>query len=209
MSFFSVAEVDWPSTKSANLKITGVEIWQATGGKKNEEAGAAYPLQLLSEIDILRGDLDGAESKLAKSISLNCEGRQSHFILPEARQGLYFESHLWLTLLYLKQGKKEAADALCSRLISELRARPAPVLQHSMCVLNKVALQYMEMGCMPEAENVLEFAYAVARGYPVHPEAHDIALSFECLLTKTGRKEEIADMKMWIRPVFELSQDKA
>jgi tetratricopeptide (TPR) repeat protein len=195
--------------EAERLAQEALALWQGAKGKKTEQAGAAYPLQLLSEIDILRGDLSAAETKLAEVIKLNCDGKQSYFILPEARQGLYFESHLWLTLLYLKQGKKEAADPLCRRLIGELRARPAPVFQHSMSVLNRLAVQYMEMGAVAEAENVLEFAYSVARGYPHHPEAHDIALSFERLLTETKRTDEIADMKMWIRPVLELGHDQA
>jgi tetratricopeptide (TPR) repeat protein len=195
--------------EAERLATEALAIWQGAKPKKNDQGGAAYPLQLLGEIDILRGDLSAAETKLSEVIKLNCDGRQSYFILPESRQGLYFESHLWLTLLYLKQGKKEAADALCQRLITELRARPAPVFQHSMSVLNRLAVQYMEEGAWKEAENVLEFAYSVARGYPMHPEAHDIALSFERLLTETARKDEIADMKMWIRPVLELGLDQA
>lgn len=194
--------------EAERLAKEALEIWQGRKGKKTDQAGAAYPLQLLGEIDILRGDLSAAETKLTEVIKLNCDGKQSYFILPESRQGLYFESHLWLTLLYLKQGKKEAADALCARLISELRARPAPVFQHSMSVLNRLAMQYMEIGAWAEAENVLEFAYSVARGYPHHPEAHDISLSFERLLLETKRKDEIADMKMWVRPVLELGLDQ-
>jgi hypothetical protein len=110
-------------------------------------------------------------------------------------------------LLYLQQGKKEEADLLSRRLIGELRERPAPILQHSMSVLNRLGQKYMDLGAWAEAEYVLEFAYSVARGYPMHPEAHEIAVSFERLLTETGRKGEIADMKLWIRPVLELGLD--
>jgi tetratricopeptide (TPR) repeat protein len=193
--------------EAERLAKEALTIWQGAGAQKNEPAGVAYPLQVLAEIDILRGDLSAAESKLSQVIKLNCDGRQSYFILPESRQGLYFESHLWLALLYLQQGKKEEADLLSRRLIGELRERPAPILQHSMSVLNRLGQKYMDLGAWAEAEYVLEFAYSVARGYPMHPEAHEIAVSFERLLTETGRKGEIADMKLWIRPVLELGLD--
>ena len=193
--------------EAERLALEALSIWRVTKSSKGGEAGAAYPLQLLGEIDLLRGDLDAAQAKLDEVIKLNHEGKHSIFILPESRQGLYFESHLWLTLLYLKQGKREAADALCQRLIGELKSRPAPVLQHSMSVLNRLAKQYMEIGAPVQAERVLEFAYSVARGHPIHPEAQEIAQTFEKLLIEADRRDEIADMKLWIRPVLELGLD--
>jgi tetratricopeptide (TPR) repeat protein len=190
--------------EAERLANEALTIWQGTGGLKKDQGGAGYPLQVLGEIDVLRGNLDAAEKKFAEVLNLNSVGKQSVFILPEARQGLYFESHFWLCYLYLLQEKKEAADQLCTRLLSELRLNPAPVFQHSMAVLNRIAAHYVEAHDWPMAERVIEQAYAIARIYPLHPEATQIALSYEKLLEATERSAEIGEMKSWIRPVLEL-----
>ena len=188
--------------EAERLANEALQIWH-----KKDQAGAAYPLQVLAEVAILRDDYEVGEKKIAEVIRLNDAGKHSVYILPEARQGLYFESHLWLTLLYLKQGKKAEADVLCRRLVAELTANPAPVFQHSMAVLNRIADYYLEVADYAGAEPVLDLAYSIARAYPLHPEAQNIALSYELLLSSTGRPAEIADMKAWIRPVLEISQD--
>jgi len=193
--------------EAERLANEALTIWRAGHGRR-APGGAAYPLLTLAEIKILRNDLNSGEKLLQESIELNNSAKQSIFVLPSSRQDLYFESHLWLTLLNLKQGKKSQADSTIRTLISQLRTRPAPVLQHSMAVLNFIAKTYMQMGAMAEAEEVLDFAYSVARGFPMHPEAHDIGETFEELLQLTDRKDEIADMKLWIRPVLELDQDR-
>ncbi|MBS2009776.1 MAG: hypothetical protein JST01_22160 [Cyanobacteria bacterium SZAS TMP-1] len=197
---------DLELSEAERLANEALAIWRGAGGKKSS-GEAAYPLQLLAEIYILRGQLPEAEKALSESIELNGGAKQSAVILPEARQGLYFESHFWLGLLLLKQGKKDQADKIIAGLIDQLRKSPAPVLQHSMLVLNLITREYVEMGALAEAENVVSFAYSVARGYPVHPEAQEIAHTFEDILIKTDRKDEIADMKLWIRPVLELGLD--
>ncbi|MBU6455044.1 MAG: tetratricopeptide repeat protein [Cyanobacteria bacterium REEB67] len=194
--------------EAERLANEALTIWQGAGGVKKDQGGAAYPLQVLAEIDVLRGNLDNAERKFAEVLKLNAVGKQSLFILPEARQGLYFESHLWLCYLYLLQENREAADQLCQRLISELRLRPAPVFQHSLAILSRIAAHYVQSHDWPMAERVLEQAYAIARIYPLHPEAPQIALSYEKLLEATDRSAEINEMKLWVRPVLELAQEE-
>jgi|GEM_PF-859606 len=192
--------------EAERLANEALTIWRSGHGRKSP-GGAAYPLLALAEIKILRHDLEAGEKLLQEVIQLNNSAKQSIFVLPSSRQDLYFESYLWLTLLYLKQGKKTEADAIIKSLISQLQVRPAPVLQHSMAVLNRIVRAYMEIGALTEAEEVLNFAYSVARGFPMHPEAQEIAETFEELLIKSDRKDEIADMKLWIRPVLELGLD--
>jgi hypothetical protein len=65
--------------------------------------------------------------------------------------------------------------------------------------LNELANEYMNLKMFGRAEHLMNIAYAIGHNHPFHPDAKQVLNYFEKLLLLTGRADEVADMRAWLR----------
>ncbi|MBS2002790.1 MAG: tetratricopeptide repeat protein [Cyanobacteria bacterium SZAS LIN-5] len=106
-----------------------------------------------------------------------------------------------LTLVLLRKGDLDAAETIGAKFLLLAAQHLGAISSLELKTLNSIAEEYIALGQSEKAERFLEIAYAVARDFPFHPDSLESLECYENLLLITNRKAEIADMRMWLRPV--------
>ncbi len=173
-------------------------IWSAA--RPNEQAGKAYPLASMLEVNLYKEDLAACERDADEALKLCTQEQQPPFIVPESRLGVYVQALLYKSIVCLRQGRKDEGIALANMIISGDEGKLFPHFGYSIPGLNYLAKEFIAMGDNDKAERFLEIAYEILKAHPFHGDGPILLTTYEALLLSTNRGDEVADLKNWVRP---------
>lgn len=104
-----------------------------------------------------------------------------------------------MALINARRGEMDQSRDYFQQLQDIARSSPTSYDVNNGFTLAELARTYIESGDVEPAERALELAYNKARKHPTHPESQRVINVFTQLLETTGRKEEVPDMRQWIR----------
>lgn len=161
----------------------------------------------IASLKIEQGDLVGAEQCLIKAKEL-MDRTDLQKAFPSVRKIQAELSCLSaLTLVLLRKGDQQAAETIGGKFLALANLHLGEITSLEMKTLNQIVAEYLALGQNGLAEKFLDVTYAVARDFPFHPDSLLALDSFEKLLLITDRKAEVDDMRHWLRPVHESSND--
>jgi tetratricopeptide (TPR) repeat protein len=106
---------------------------------------------------------------------------------------------LGLALVTIKLGKTDESSEWCQKVFQAVELNPGMLSTLGLEPLNELANEYMNLKMFDRAEKLMNIAYAIGHNHPFHPDAKQVLNYFEKLLLLTGRQEEVADMRAWLR----------
>lgn len=176
-----------------------IAIWERQKGA--EWNGSAIPLCTTAAMHLECGELDKAEDCLLNARRRFEASQDPRMILPDSMWQCKTVCYLGLTLVYCR--KKQWSDAFKFMELSFDLVQHHPISFGPLClyVTNRIVQELIDAGKLQQAERMLELAYMIGGRYPDHPDAVTVLELYDSLLQLTGRTDEIADMRRWIRPV--------
>jgi tetratricopeptide (TPR) repeat protein len=110
-----------------------------------------------------------------------------------------FAANAGLALAHLRLGNKKACDDCYGRMMESVAENANCGDANNAYVLSELASAYLEAGDFADCEKILQLAYDWCARQPVHPESQLVLSAYERLLKQTGRENEVADMRRWLR----------
>jgi tetratricopeptide (TPR) repeat protein len=145
-------------------------------------------------------DFDEAAEYFQKCLDL-CQKDKCRAISKKSMPLVKFAAHGGMALAWIARGNRSAADASYERMLDCVRENPNCGDANSAYVLSELALGYLQAGDSNRCEQILQLTYGWCTRQPMHPESQNVLDAFEKLLQQTGRADEIADMRGWLRLV--------
>lgn len=145
------------------------------------------------------GDLDSAYEHIVIGMTVLQSGKPPEPLqLIHVRQTM-LHSHAMLALIEMRKGDLKEADEHLQRFFRVI-ATDAPLITSShLRVLTLLADEYISVEKFETAEQILNVAYKVGHESSHHPDAQQLLGIFEKLLVLTDRKDEVSDMRSWLR----------
>jgi tetratricopeptide (TPR) repeat protein len=146
------------------------------------------------------GDLDGAYEQIVIGMTVLQQNAKppAPLQLIHVRQTL-MHSHAMLALIEMRKGQLREANEHFQRFM-HVTVTDAPLLTSThLRVLALLADEYLKEKQYEAAEKILDLGYRVGLESPHHPDALLLLDVFERLLVVTERKDEVADMRLWLR----------
>jgi tetratricopeptide (TPR) repeat protein len=106
---------------------------------------------------------------------------------------------LGLALVTTKLGKTDESGEWCEKVLEAVSRNPGMLSTLGLEPLNELANEYMNLKMFDRAEKLMNIAYAIGHNHPFHPDAKQVLNYFEKLLLLTGRQDDVADMRAWLR----------
>jgi tetratricopeptide (TPR) repeat protein len=176
-----------------------IDIAQSPLGQKRFAIFVGPPLGIMGMVHYRFGELPAARDFLLRAI----EAYSSSPIPRGYSKGSFdqskFFSMLTLALVSLKLGDFAESRKYCDEVLHLAMYHDSPVNPLALGTMNELAGEYITSGDHERAEKLLDIAYAVGRAHPFHPDAQKTLDCLANLLEITGRKNEIADMRSWLR----------
>jgi tetratricopeptide (TPR) repeat protein len=177
----------------------GMQLLQSSDTKTL--AFLAFANLSIAALKIDQNDLECAEYCLRKSKEL-MDRTDLQVAFPAVRKVQAEISCLnALTLVLLRKGEHGTAESSGENFLALAYQHLAEISSMELRTLNLIAAEYLALGKPELAEPFLDLAYLVARDFQFHPDSQLTLENFEKLLITTERKEEVADMRQWLRPV--------
>lgn len=107
--------------------------------------------------------------------------------------------HLFLAIALAMKTEFPASYIECSEYLREKPSGETRFDCLSIKWLNLLAALYIREKQLPLAEKLLQYSYEISQRYPSHEDAIDTLEHYERLLIAADRREEISDMKLWLR----------
>jgi tetratricopeptide (TPR) repeat protein len=179
-----------------------LELYDACEKKLPELPQALHVYQLIIALGRARAlthydAWDEAEALCLQSNELLQANKDSPF-LKSSLVSMNFGIESALALICAKQKRMDESIKHFNNFMELAQAKNAADV-NSGFTLAQLGDAYLDAGDNERAERTLEFAYEQARNYPLHPDAQRVQSSYARLLEATGRSNEIADMRTWIR----------
>jgi tetratricopeptide (TPR) repeat protein len=177
----------------------GMQLLQSSDPKTL--AFLAFANLSVAALKIDQNDLEGAEQCLRQSKKL-MDRTDLQAAFPAVRKVQAETSCLnALTLVLLRKGELAGAESLGENFLALAYQHVGEISSMELRTLNLVAAEYLALGKPELAEPFLDLAYLVARDFQFHPDSQLTLDNFEKLLITTERKDEVPDMRQWLRPV--------
>lgn len=172
-------------------------IWE--GAKPSERAGCAYPLANMLEIYLERGEIEKCRDTADKVLALASQDKQPNQIVPESKIGVYVQGLIYKGIVALREGRLDEAKAVCAQI---LQSSDIGMMRfnYSLPGLSRLARELIAVGERERAEELLDIGYEILREHPFHGDGNELLAVYEKLLLETGRADEVADLKNWVRP---------
>lgn len=145
-------------------------------------------------------DTDEAESYYRQAMEI-AAGDKSGIISKKSKPSFDFAFDCGLALICARRDDWQSSLKHCGQMLENAKANPKCSDVNSCYLICSIAEAYLDHELMEPAELVLELGYAWAQLEPTHPEAKRLLDIYARLLEASGRKDEVADMRAWIRPV--------
>lgn len=145
------------------------------------------------------GDLDSAYEHVVIGMTVLQSGKPPEPLqLIHVRQTM-LHSHAMLALIEMRKGDLKEANEHLQRFFRVV-ATDAPLITSShLRVLTLLADECINAEKFETAEQILNVAYRVGHESSHHPDAQHLLDIFEKLLVLTDRKDEVSDMRSWLR----------
>jgi tetratricopeptide (TPR) repeat protein len=158
-----------------------------------------FPLFALAYTHLRSGELEKAEKEYNQVIQLNASTKAppsyGNSVFAPIMQGC----RVGLATIAIKKGDAEASKIYWHEYLGMVHENAAALSPSFLRSFNLLANDYMNAKLYDQAEDVIDFAYALAKQYFDHPDAQETLNYFEKLLLLTDRQSEIAEMRAWLR----------
>jgi tetratricopeptide (TPR) repeat protein len=114
------------------------------------------------------------------------------------RQSL-MNGYVLLAVIQMRKGDVEDAKHYTDQFFNTLPTDASMLTTSHIKAINLLAQEYLDAGDNDRAERLMNVAYAIGLNSPFHPDALESLDIFEKLLVRTDRKDEVADMRSWLR----------
>jgi hypothetical protein len=104
-----------------------------------------------------------------------------------------------LARIEFKRGNDEQAKSYVEEYLKGMHINFAILSASHLDVTTRLAEECVIRGLFDYAERLLDVSYSIGMGQPFHPDSLETLNCYEKLLVLTDRKDEVADMRSWLR----------
>jgi len=158
-----------------------------------------YPIVILGNIHILRGDLEQASEKYNRALLIFKESPAISWIGSSSTDPPLMAASLGLAIVTVRQDDSSSSFTHWRDYEERASHFTDPISPNVLKYLNMYANDCMNLKHNEVAEQVLNHAYMIAQRNFDHPSAKETLNYFEKLLLLTGRESEVKDMRAWLR----------
>lgn len=183
--------------EAEKLSKRALSIYQE---KTKSTSGAAFPLINLAAICLRQKRLEQAEQHLDRAQFLLDYNKKPFLILKDSISHAKTACQLNIAYLRCEQGRIPEARDICEDLLNSEHAEH--LRTSSLETIARICQHLIDNDEFGLAERILEHAYAIGRSQPDHAHTALLLDAYASLLSRTGRTDEVQDMRRWIRPVL-------